>query len=353
MRYGKRTLLALLASALLGGTALTQGTTPPPAQPTKPGTPIAAPAAAAAPANGVAATVNGQPIMEAAVQRGLKRVPPDKHAAARPEIIDYLVENALIDQHLLQLKVAVDPKEVDKHLTQMQQDLKKHGQTYENLLKELGLTEAELRGHILADLRWTKYADGQANDKALREMFEANKDMFNGAMVHARHILLAPATNDDKAGEQAKAQLLLLKNQIEKQVADGVAKLPAGTDNLAKEQLRAKQLEDAFAAAARDKSTCPSKDKGGDVGWFPRAGSMVEPFAKAAFELKPYQLSDVVKTQFGCHLLLVVDRRAGKEIKFEEVKDEVKEVYCDRLRESLVARLKQSAKVVINPPPKP
>jgi hypothetical protein len=48
-----------------------------------------------------------------------------------------------------------------------------------------------------------------------------------------------------------------------------------------------------------------------------------------------------------------VDRRAGKEIKFEEVKDEVKEVYCDRLREALVTRLKQAAKVVVNPPPKP
>lgn len=351
MRNGNRTWLAVTAAALLGGTALAQSGTAPATQGTKPAAPSAAPAQP--PANGVAATVNGQPITEAAVQRGLKRVPPDQHAVARPEIVDYLVENALLDQYLQQLNVGVDKKEVDGQLTQMQADLKKHGQTYENLLKELNLTEAELRTHIAADLRWTKYADGQATDKALREMFEANKDMFNGAMVHARHILLSPSAKEAAAGEQTKAQLLLLKNQIEKQVADGLAKLPAGTDAYAKEQLRAKLLEDAFAAAARDKSACPSKDKGGDVGWFPRAGSMVEPFAKAAFELKPFQLSDVVKTQFGYHLLLVVDKRPGKEIKFEDVKNEVKEVYQDRLRESLCSKLKQSAKIVINPPPKP
>ena len=52
---------------------------------------------------------------------------------------------------------------------------------------------------------------------------------------------------------------------------------------------------------------------------------MVEPFARAAFALKPYTMSDVVQTQFGCHLILVTDRKAGQEVKFADVKDEVRE----------------------------
>ena len=124
-------------------------------------------------------------------------------------------------------------------------------------------------------------------------------------------------------------------------------------DALVKEQARVKLLDEAFATAAREKSACPSKAQGGDVDWFPRSGGMVEPFAKAAFALKPYQVGDVVQTQFGYHLILVTDRRPGKETKFEDVKEDVKEVYGDRPRDTLVQRLRPAAKITVTPPPKP
>ena len=66
--------------------------------------------------------------------------------------------------------------------------------------------------------------------------------------------------------------------------------------------------------------------------WFPRIGSMVEPFAKAAFAMKPFQMSEVVTTQFGYHLILVTGRKAGQPVKFADVKEEVKEVYGTKLR---------------------
>jgi peptidyl-prolyl cis-trans isomerase C len=78
---------------------------------------------------------------------------------------------------------------------------------------------------------------------------------------------------------------------------------------------------------------------------------MIEPFAKAAFAMKPYAVSDVVTTPFGYHLILVTDRRAGKETKFDEVKEVVREVYGERLRDSLTPQLRPRAKIVINPPP--
>src|SRR5438067_727425 len=80
---------------------------------------------AAAP-GGTAATVNGQPITEVAVQRGLKRVPPAEHAKARPEILNYLVDNVLIDQHLVAQKIPVDPKEVEGRVAELKTEVKKH-----------------------------------------------------------------------------------------------------------------------------------------------------------------------------------------------------------------------------------
>jgi parvulin-like peptidyl-prolyl isomerase len=352
MRSAVRAWWAAAAAGLL---ALPAPAQQPPQTPPKES--VAAPKPADRP-TGVAATVNGQPVAEVAVQRGLKRVPPARQDEARPAILNYLIDNLVIDQYLLQLNVQVDAKEVDARFDQVRTDIRKltegrPGQTYEKVLEDLMLTEAELKAQITADLRWDRYVSQQGTDKALRDFFEANKEVFDGSMVRARHILLTPASNDQAAGDKAKADLLLLKQQIEQQVTAGMAKQPPGGDALAKEQARVKLLDEAFAAAAREKSACPSKAQGGDVEWFPRSGGMVEPFARAAFSLKPYQLSDVVQTQFGYHLILVTDRKPGKDTKFEDVKEEVKEVFADRMREALASQLRPRATIAITPSARP
>lgn len=332
--------------------ALTLVVTPAVAQQLPPAAPPPASLPAVPSANGVAATVNGQVIPESALQRALKRVPPARQAEARPELLGFLIDNALIDQYLTQQAVAVDAKEVEAKVVEVSDDIKKEGSTFEKVMQDLTLTPDELRAQITAQLRWDKFSVTQATEKALRDLFDQNREMFDGTVVHARHILLAPAGTDPKASADAKARLVTIRQQIEAQASQAVAKLPPTSDNLAKQKARAKAVDEAFAAAAAKESSCPSKAQGGDLGWFPRAGNMVEPFAKAAFSLQPYEMSDVVTTQFGHHLILVVDRRAGKEVKYDDVKDEVREVFFDRLRESVLAKLRPTAKVVIGPAPK-
>ena len=304
--------------------------------------------APAAAANVVAATVNGQPIPETAVQRSLLRVPPAKQAEVRPQIVSFLVDQVLLDQFLLQQKIAVDPKEIDKYIDEMKAELQKQKKEFPRMLEEMKLTETELREHITADIRWGKFAEERAADKILKEIFESQKYLFDGSMVRARHILLAVSGNDVKAGEQAVAQLQAIKQEIDKQVADGLAKLPPNTDNLAREKKRQSLMEEAFAAQAKAKSACPSKEKGGDVDWFQGVGFMVEPFSRAAFALKPFEMSEPVKTPFGYHLILVTDRKPGREVKFEEVKEMVKDHYVTRLHDGIVGEARQRANIVIN-----
>jgi peptidyl-prolyl cis-trans isomerase C len=311
--------------------------------------PPPAPTQAAPAADAVAATVNGQPIPESAVQRGLKRVPPDKHAEARPKILNYLIDQVLLDQYLQQMNIAIDPKEVDERIKELKLEQQKRSLDFNKMLTELRMTEAELRDILANEMRWEKFAEERANDKTLKELFDTQKYLFDGSTVHARHILLSPPSDDAKAGEQAVAQLQDVKRQIDKQVADELAKLPPGTDALTREKKRQSVLDEAFAAQAKEKSACPSKAQGGDVGWFQGVGFMVQPFSRAAFALKPYEMSDVVKTPFGYHLILVTERKPGHEVKFEEAKEMVKELYCTMLHDAISSQGREKSKIVINP----
>ncbi len=76
---------------------------------------------------------------------------------------------------------------------------------------------------------------------------------------------------------------------------------------------------------------------------------MVEPFSRAAFALKPFEVSEPVKTPFGYHLILVTDRKPGREVTFEAVKDMVEEHYCTNLHDSIVSQTRQRSKIVVTP----
>jgi peptidyl-prolyl cis-trans isomerase C len=302
--------------------------------------------------NPVAATVNGQPISENSVRRALKRFAPEQRAEARPAIVAHLIDNALLDQYLEQQGVVMDRKEVEAKLQQVCDDLKKNDTTLEQLLRELTTTEQEFRSAIAAQLRWDRFVEKKATDENLLKMFNAEREMFDGTMVRARHILLSPPASDPQAEEKAKADLLRYKKEIEETVTKGLASFQAQPDDLARENARRKLLEESFSDYARKYSACPSKELGGDVDWFPRGGHMVDAFSKAAFALKPFQMSEVVKSPFGLHLILSTDRKEGPETKFEDVKAEVKDVFCALLRERICAAMRPTAKIAFDPPAK-
>jgi peptidyl-prolyl cis-trans isomerase C len=331
----RKCLFALLALALAGAPAA--------AQPGA-GSP---PAAAGDP---TIATVNGQAITESALRRCLRlqHVPPAREAEARPALLEFLIDNALIGQYLDQLKVKVEAKEVDARVETIRAELKKEEKKLEDELKQLLFTEAEFRTQVEFDLRWEKFTTEQSPDDKLQKFFESNRETFDGTRVRARHILITPATADAKAAEGAVARLRQLKKQAEDAADAALAKAPANADAFTKKQTHNEALEKAFADLARENSGCPSKVAGGDVGEFQRTHGMVEPFARAAFALEPYQVSDPVQTQFGYHLILVTERKPGREVKFEQAKAQVKEVYADRLRDAVVAAMRPRAKIDIS-----
>ncbi len=291
----------------------------------------------------IAATVDGQEILELQVYRGLLRENPKHWTKIRNEVLTYLIDNTIVDQYLERLKIEVDAKELDQRFAQVREESKKNKEDFQEVLQKLQITEAELRQVLVASLRWDKFVLQQGTDKVLQDYFQKNPAMFDGSQVQARHILIS--AKDDAEGA---ARIGAIKKAIADAVAVEVAKLPAGTDKLTFEKKRTEALLTMFAKAAEQESTCPSSKQGGDLGWFPRVNAMVEPFARTAFALQPGQMSDAVKTEFGYHLILAVDRKPGREVKFDDIKPFVAEIYAERLREAILAAYKPRAKIVVN-----
>jgi parvulin-like peptidyl-prolyl isomerase len=358
MRKWIRVTAALMLGTALAASAVAQPPMPaapmPPAPPAPPaGSPLV-PAVTPPPAKpevrptGNAATVNNQAIPEVAVYRALRQFPEQHKEMARKEILTHLIENALIDQYLTALKVNVEEKDVDKLITDLKKELSDAKKDYAKELEAMMLTEAEFRVEVVGQMKWEKFVQQQGTDAALKQLFDSSPDIFDRTMVRARHILMTPGADEAKQKESA-GKLRGIKKVVEDEAAKAVAALPPTADALQKEQARVNKTDELFSAYAKEYSACPSKKDGGDLNFFPRAGAMVEPFAKAAFALKPFEMSDVVATEFGYHLILVTARRQGTPKKFEEVKEDVRMLYAMRLREAVIAQMKPKAQITITP----
>jgi parvulin-like peptidyl-prolyl isomerase len=289
----------------------------------------------------VVVSVNGREIYDLAVERALKPIPKESHEKARPDVLKFLVENALIDNYLELLKVNIPDADVDKQLNTFKEEVKKQGQEYDKILTKMEITETDLRKEIYNQLRWDKFASQQINEDRLKKFFEASPELFDGTTVHARHILINAEGDDKKVREEALAKIKAIKDTLTKEIATGAAKVPDAEDKLARQKQLNKVSEEAFAEAAKKDSNCPSKRDGGDLGEFPRIGAMVEPFSKAAFDLKPYQVSEPVATQFGYHLIMVVGRKQGNAVKFDTVRPAVYEAYNTQLRDAVLKKMKE------------
>jgi peptidyl-prolyl cis-trans isomerase C len=255
--------------------------TPPPA-------PAAAPAAEAPAApDSVVATVNGKPITQADLA-----IAADDPALSLPGVDDAQKKNLLVD-YMIDLKVGAQAAEAAKVADSP------------DFQRKLNY----FRDKLLLD----DYLEQQAKKVVTPE---AEKAIYDQSMklakpeeeVHARHILV------DNEGEAKKI----------------AARLKAGED---------------FAKVAAETSKDPgSKAEGGDLGWFTKE-RMVPDFATAAFALKPGQVSDPVKTQFGWHVIKVEEKRMKPQPTLDELKEQIDQHLIRKAQQDVILKLRAEAKV--------
>ncbi|GAB4057858.1 peptidylprolyl isomerase [Uliginosibacterium sediminicola] len=189
-----------------------------------------------------------------------------------------------LDRASFNAKVQLSPEAIQKHY-------ESHKKEYESPAR------AKVEYVVLdADQLASKV---QVGDKEARDWYESHKKDYIGVEERrASHILIGVpegAKAEQKAAAKKKAEELL-------------AKLKAAPGS--------------FAKLAKENSTDSSAEQGGDLGYFAK-GAMVPEFEAAAFALKPHQISDIVETKFGFHIIELTDVRGGKTRSFEEVRGEI------------------------------
>jgi len=287
-----------------------------------------------------AAKVNGVGIktktLDAAVSNFIENqkvfgveVKEEEKAKLREGVLEQLISAELLYQESKKAKLGDLKEKVNERFDEIKKGFASKDD-FKKLLKDRGISEKDLKEDIKKGvyidtfLEKDLYSSVVISDQEKKEEYEKNKDKLSlPEQVKASHILIRfenDASDEDKAGARAKI------------------------DDLRK---RALSGED-FAELAKENSEDGSAPQGGDLGYFKR-GMMVPPFETVAFSLDTGKISDVVETQFGYHIIKVLDKQDARQLGHEEVEADMTRFLIGQKRavvlEEFVSGLKKNAKI--------
>ncbi|WP_245243684.1 peptidylprolyl isomerase [Mesobacillus selenatarsenatis] len=235
-----------------------------------------------------AASVNGEKITKEELNTKLTDMYGD-------DILDSLITNKVIEMEATKEKVKVTGNEIDEELTKLQESYGGE-EAFAAALEQNQVSMDKIREDIEIYLLAEKMigASIDVSEEEMKTYFEENKESFDQKeQVKASHILV----EDEATAKKVKKEL------------------DNGKD---------------FAELAKEYSTDSSNAaNGGDLGYFGK-GEMAEEFEKTAFALEAGAISEPVKTEFGYHIIKLVDKKAEKAAEFEEHKEKIKELLFDQ-----------------------
>ena len=277
----------------------------------------------------VVAVVDGKPVTKAELIANIKsqlpngEIPPqvtaDMVAEAAPSMVEAMINDKLIEAEFKAHKPTLSREEARKFmldefnvLPPQQHAMMKQMLAAKKMTVEQFIDQQLERPGTIAQLEKLAFAKNvifkgcDVTDEEAKKFYDGHVNEFP-EVVGASHILVLVKPDADEAAKKAALEKI-------NRIAEEVKKNPA-----------------AFAEIAKKDSECPSKEQGGKLGNFPR-GQMDPEFEKAAFSLKQGEISGVVKTRFGYHLIRCDE--AAKRVTFDMVKGDLKQMLAQPKREN-------------------
>ena len=288
-----------------------------------------------------AAVVNGVVISQKDLARELDfhlqrfsrqgvKLSKEQMTTLKNKVLENLIDREILYQESQKSGIKVDKKKIDKELSAVKKRFPSEDE-YKKALSAMKISEDDIKEEIKEKLAINELIDIKiaqkvvVTDKETKTFYNTHPDLFKQPeQVKASHILIKVKPDAD---QQKKTQAIQKIKKVQKELKGG---------------------QDFAVLAKKYSEDKGSSANGGDLGYFAR-GQMVKPFEDAAFGMKPNEVSDVVETQFGYHLIKVYDKKPGKILAY----DEIKEMLAERLRQEktqqeavkYIAELKKTAKI--------
>jgi peptidyl-prolyl cis-trans isomerase C len=281
--------------------------------------------------------VNGEPIADAVILTELQRLirfysehlPKAEIGRQMPAILKKAREQAIGAKLLLdearRRGLRVPPEEVDERVRKMAEEAGGEDR-FAALLEKQKVTVDQLRAGILQGRQIdrlvaeiTRFVP-EPEDEELQAWYEGHPEDFRSPpRAQARHILLKPATAAPEDRQVAESRLMELRAQAQ-----------AGAE---------------FGDLAAAFSECPSgKSTGGSLGWITQGITLPE-FDEVLFSMKPGEISGVVQTPLGLHLVQkTADEAGGETVPYEDVKDQIRDLMVHTRRGEALARIVEQLK---------
>ncbi|MBW2971123.1 peptidylprolyl isomerase [Candidatus Woesearchaeota archaeon] len=250
----------------------------------------------------IAATVNGESLYWADIDARYERLTPEYQAVlTREMILNQTIDELVILQLAEQAGVEIPREDLDSLITRVVMQFGE--EEFNRRLEDQGIDAVEFRKQLEDTLKINEFLGQELDelritDEDAQEFFDDNKELLSRPeTVHAYHILF-------ETEEDAEAAL---------------ERLEAGED---------------FEELARELSIGPSAPNGGDIGYISQ--EMVVPeFGDAAFELEIEEISDIVESEYGFHIIKITDRKPAEEAVFDDLKSLIKfNLFDTRFREN-------------------
>jgi len=261
------------------------------------------------------AVVNGVDIptaeFEAALQQALlpwsaeDAEPTDaERRTLRKTVLENLIGRRLAYQESRRLGIRVDDDQVDAEVDKVAARYSEAAD-FGAALRRADLSRARLRAQLRQDVAIRRLLEEQVlqhvqvDEHELQGFYDRNPNLFKQpAQVKASHIFTAAGPDSTR---EVRREAVALLRKIQGQLGQGVP----------------------FSELALDYSQCPSSQNGGDLGYFDKE-TMIKGFADAAFALNPGEVSDIVRTGQGYHLIMVADRQPKMKLTYEDVREKLR-----------------------------
>ncbi len=241
----------------------------------------------------------------------------------REQVVSTLIVKALLNEEMDKRKITVSKEDLENAEKEI---ISKFGtkEQFLQILKANNVTYDNFKKDLQEEIKMKKFVDSIAmvsiGESVAKKYYDDNIDKFKyPKRVRASHILISANINQikDKIKEENKD---LTDEEVN---AKAEEEMQARLKKAEKLQAQLKKAPKTFAKLAKENSEdLASAIKGGDLGFFAKE-EMVEPFAQVAFSIAPNTISDVVKTDFGYHIIMVTDRNEAGTLSFEQSKKDI------------------------------